>query len=281
MIIIKLKGGVGNQLFQYALGKSLQKHYARLLVFDISGYPLDTLRQFELQALDLRVASEKELSLFMKPSFTERIRRRLNLFPAYPIVKEQPDQEGSYAKHIFDFKSKGLYLNGYWQNPRYFESIQTELKTELNNIALPSMPESEVNSVAIHIRRGDYIHGSVASTVYAAVPMSYYQTAMDYFVSKLSSPIFYIFSDDLDWCQENFKQDNICFVKPSTAPLHDLLRMSRMKHQVIANSTFSWWAAWLNSYSAKIVIAPKNWFAYSSKNEAAQRDLIPLNWIKL
>ena len=283
MIIVRLKGGVGNQLFQYALGGALQKHYGVPVSYDISKYKNDPLRKFELHALDPTIAKEGSIRAFFNPSLVERIKGKLKAKQGNEIIKELPKQEWCFNGDIFKMNERSLYLDGYWQSPRYFELFQTDLRKQFAQLIIPeqsTMGDNYVNSVAIHVRRGDYVNSNLTSEIYSALPLAYYQSAINLMEASNRNLKFYLFSDDLSWCREHFKNVNVSFMENSDSPLFDLALMSRMEHHIIANSTFSWWAAWLNENPSKIVVAPKQWFKDSNMNESA-KELIPESWIRV
>jgi hypothetical protein len=261
MIIIKVTGGLGNQLFQYAVGRAISDHHKIPLKLDITdcetcslhnGYRLD---QFNT---NVAIASKDEIQLLKgSDNLLGKFMRALGFFRSY--YKER--QRNILDNNIFD--KPNLYLNGYWQNEKYFFKIKEELIKELE----PMHPLSSkaltyrkniisVNSVSLHVRRGDFLLHSHINTL----DVSFYQNAISYIESKVNSPVFFIFSNDYDWCRENLKFiKNAVFVEDSESDIDDLMLMSYCKHNIIANSSFSWWAAWINTNSDKIVIAPKKW----------------------
>jgi hypothetical protein len=171
------------------------------------------------------------------------------------------EEQKSYVKSIFSFKNKIL-------------DISNDLVNKLSN----------ENSVAIHVRRGDYITSPLYSKTIGALPYNYYENAIKLIVEKIESPVFYIFSDDLIWCKENFKSDKhvFNFVDDEHAgkfAANYLQIMTYCKHFIISNSTYSWWGAWLSkNEDDKIVIAPKRWFRDES---LVSKDIVPQNWIRL
>ena len=178
MIIVRLKGGVGNQLFQYALGGALQKHYGVPVSYDISKYKNDPLRKFELHALDPNIAEEGSIRAFFSPSLMERIKEKLKAKQGNEIIKELPKQEWCFNGDIFKMNERSLYLDGYWQSPRYFELFQTDLRKQFAQLIIPeqsTIGDNYVNSVAIHVRRGDYVNSNLTSEIYSALPLAYYQ----------------------------------------------------------------------------------------------------------
>jgi hypothetical protein len=288
MIITKINGGLGNQLFQYAAGRALAYRHQTELVLDLSDFsnpPMgNTPRIFELDRYPIvaRVASSEEESGFR--FYQGRVLRRIPFLPrpwqhvCEPHFQYDPD---------FINLPNNVYLDGYWQSYLYFESVAPLLHTEFQPPEGPGVKNQEllqamaqVNSVALHIRRGDYVSNTKAAIHHGVCSLDYYCAAIRKIVENIPNPHFYIFSDDLEWSKANLE---ICF--PATYIGHnvgdqafqDLRLISHCRHQIIANSSFSWWGAWLNQNPHKIVIAPKKWFAVS-KNTST---LFPKEWIAL
>jgi hypothetical protein len=179
-----------------------------------------------------------------------------------------------------------LYLDGYWQSERYFLQIRTELQAELTidlsgaNASLASAISQE-NAVAVHVRRGDYLSSMAASKFHGTCPSTYYRQAAEVIEQKVGPVHYYLFGDDPEWTK-----DNLFFLQPATIVTHnsaaeahlDLELMRRCNHHIIANSTLSWWGAWLSDAESKTVIAPSRWFLDTSVDT---RDLIPASWHRL
>jgi hypothetical protein len=288
MIITKINGGLGNQLFQYAAGRALAYRHQTELVLDLSDFsnvPMgNTPRIFELDRYPIvaRVASSEEESGFR--FYQGRVLRRMPFLPRPWQQVREP-----YFQYDPDFVNlpNDVYLDGYWQSYLYFESIASLIHSELQPIKSPGVKNQELlqvmtqcNSVALHIRRGDYVSNTKAAIHHGVCSLDYYQAAIRQIVENVSNPHFYIFSDDLEWSKVNLE---IGF--PATYIGHnvgdqafqDLRLISHCKHQIIANSSFSWWGAWLNQNPHKIVIAPKKWFTVS-KNTST---LFPKEWIAI
>jgi len=193
---------------------------------------------------------------------------------------------------------KDLYLSGYWQSERYFKNIENLIQSDFTTTAEPNQENktlmeemSRVNAVSLHIRKGDYLSNNKYKDFFGGLDISYYKNAIDHIQQKVSSPKFYIFSDNIEWCRSEFNNlQNTLFIDHNLGnqSYMDLVLMSKCKHNIIANSTFSWWGAWLNKNSDKIVIVPNNWFqtnfnkksVYKSKHYDT-KDLIPEQWLKL
>lgn len=289
MVIIKLQGGLGNQLFQYAVGRVLSYKNNTMLKIDLSNYNSQiniTPRQYELALFDVE-------ENFSTPEESKKIKGPVlyNIFKK--IINKlhfKLSSSGYIFERNFNFDStilslKGdIYLDGYWQSWKYFDDYSDIIK---KNFTLKSKYLNEVdkdllnqiensNSVAIHVRRGDYINNNNINKLFGVCDKSYYNCAIEFVKNKISNPKFFIFSDDPDWCSKEFG-DNF-FIISKHKDWQDFWLMSKCKNQIIANSSFSWWAAYLNDNIKKIVIAPQKWFSGIDVNID---DRIPKNWIKL
>jgi hypothetical protein len=285
MKIVKFLGGLGNQMFQYAFYKAL-KHKFNAVKADTSGfnnYHLHNgLELEEIFPIKLAIVSASVAKLY-NPDFNEwhnrKLRRILGLKGAY----YQEQQEFFFDTDIFkDVKKK--YYWGYWQNPLYFSDVEDELRKDFTfRKSLDSTNEERLiqmrthESIAVHIRRGDYIGHELLGNI---CDLNYYQQAINYIKEHVLQPIFYFFSDDIEWCKSNFNNIEAVFIDGNTGVNNciDMQLMSNCKHQIIANSSFSWWGAWLNTNQNKIVIAPKKWI--NNKNENAV-GILPSKWIKI
>lgn len=282
MIIVRLQGGLGNQMFQAATGIALAKYHNTKLKLDLSflkkhNVTTDTFtaRYYELDIFDYKFdfADSRDLSVFF-PNRTQ-ILKRFNKKTGKSVILNDIKNTTSF----FNKTLKNTYLNGYWQNQHFF----LKHKEDVLNIFKFKEPENlfnKKNTVAVHIRRGDYLINKAAKDVLGVLPQDYYFNAFDFIFEKVSNSIFYIFSDDINWAKNNFKYKNINFVfAENQNPCADLNQMSLCEHNIIANSSFSWWGAWLNRNPDKIVIAPQKWYADEEKNRKSK--IIPQNWIQL
>jgi hypothetical protein len=177
------------------------------------------------------------------------------------------------------------YYDGYWQCYHYVDDVRNILLDELlipqkfyqkHMGLIQKMQDSE--SVAIHIRRGDYINIKANSMLFEVCDVNYYNLAIKEVIKGCDNPLFFIFTQDKLWARENFKGENVFFVGDNSA-IDDMLLMSHCKHNIIANSTFSWWGAWLNKNPNKIIIAPKKWYKGNMNNHTI--NLLPKNWIRV
>ncbi len=296
MIITKLQGGIGNQMFQYAIARYLARIMGSELKFDISifntngnkGSDIFTPRQYELHHFNIsgNIATMSEIGKFQqrKRNFfyllTKKIFNLLN--NNYHYYKETNSYFNSRVLKLKD----NIYLDGYWQSENYFKRIGKIIKNDLTVKNYPSDRNKELlklinncDSVAVHIRRGDYIFNPVAKEVLGVLDVNYYQKGFNLINQKIKKPHYFIFSDDPEWARANTMTSN-----PTTYISHngssksyeDMRLMSNCKYFIIANSSFSWWGAWLSIYKNKIVITPKKWF----KNRDSG-DIVPESWVKI
>lgn len=281
MVIVKITGGLGNQLFQYATGKALAKKLSCELALDLSFYPTQTLRKYELDKFNIkaRIAETKEISLAGGGNdVVSRLMRKFGLtsviFPQY--IKER--ESIKYVEKIDQCKS-GAFLDGYWQNPRYFSQIKVELVQEFTpktSLSAPALIWKEriaqsSTPVSLHVRRGDYIDNAHTNSVHGTCGLDYYRAAVNKVLDTAENPTFYVFSDDIDWCKENLGSlGEVVYIDDTQSAIDDLMLMSFCHHHIIANSTFSWWAAWLGNDG--LTIAPQNWFSDLSRNNTSIYD---------
>jgi hypothetical protein len=291
MICVYLKGGLGNQLFQYAAGRALSIKHETSLLLDTSAYQT-IQRSVTQRTLQLNHFNHMGKSI-------ERYDRPLNVFRHLPLLSkwlsswdvrvESSDGENTTFSEFPD----RTYLVGYWQNYHYFHSISAILYNDFAPIhplsSLSRALENEINergksSIALHVRRGDYVSLSSAANFHGALPSTYYEGATRYLRERVESPHFYVFSDSIEWCEANlnFKPHEVTFVAHNNCAgaWEDLILMASCRHIVIANSTFSWWSAWLGdqkvSESQRIVIAPKRWFVNREIMKPEER--FPIHW---
>ena len=285
MIIVQILGGLGNQMFQYAAGRCLAHLNNTQLKLDVTGFTDYKLRNFDLHSLhtDCQFASADEIR---------------DLLPSHNFEKAlqylSPKKKRTYYREkYFHFDDdllkfgRNVYLKGYFQSEKYFllikEIIQNEFRIKDEAIVRVkdsfNVPGSE-NKVSVHIRRGDMKNDPVIAERHGVMPLSYYQNAIQIIRSKISAPHFYFFSDDINWAKQNFNSPDATFVSGEISKTHfeDLYLMSQCDHNIIANSSFSWWGAWLNKNVDKIVIAPDKWFNNGPKDT---QDLIPEGWLKV
>ncbi len=297
MVTVLLRGGLGNQMFQYAAGLGIAKRNNDPLLID-STYLNDrfprkqfTFREYDLDIFDItpKFTTLSKLSTAMSvPGLWLGLDLGLlkikNSFGIQKILKEK--QELVFDRNLVDARGN-ILIWGYWQTPGYFADIEEELRKEfrfkhaLEGDALNlSKDIRESNSVSLHVRRTDYLIPKNTS-LYGETNSSYYDKAIAYIDEHVKNPKFFIFSDDIAWCRENIKPPfpTTYIDRASEGPKasYHLQLMSMCKHNVITNSSFSWWGAWLNENPGKIVVAPARWSPSSQGNE----DVVPDGWTRL
>lgn len=273
MIIVKITGGLGNQMFQYAVGRNLAYINDTELKLDIKTYDVYKNRMFNLDNLSIKasIASEEEINrLRMKDDLLSKIFLKVcnvvNFQGNHTYVKEKQDY---FDPSILEI-SGDAYLEGFWQTEKYFVGISDILRTEftakkplkgVNKEISKSIRET--NSISVHLRRGDYVSNPIINTKFGTCSIEYYQKAISKIIKITNDPHFFVFSDDMEWTKENLKLNHpVTYVEHNSSehPYEDLRLMSLCKHNIIANSSFSWWGAWLNDNRQKVVIAPRKWF---------------------
>lgn len=262
MIKVRIYGGLGNQMFQYALGKSMSLNNNTKLTLDISWYykyGKNTKRRFGLDEFNI----DAKISKGVFSGLINRALYKIGLFNN-GYIKE---------KKLFGFDQSitnynNVYLDGFWQNKDYFKDFSDNIKKDFSlketptyNISIFLKKINDSESVAIHIRRGDYVDNSHANNFHGLCSLEYYNQAISHIKNRIKNPYFFIFSDDIEWVKKNLViGEQVAWVSGNKfSDTEELFLMSACKHDIIANSTFSWWGAWLNSYNKKIIIAPKKW----------------------
>lgn len=280
MILLRLRGSLGNQLFSYCFGRALSIKKKDILIIDKWPiYQYDAQSYYSLNKFQIKGFVFPFKSKYLSVIINRIFHFNISLFSRVNFIQ-------LYEKNIVKkcISSKNLVLDGHWQSYKYFEkewkTIRNELTLKENftfeEVSLINKMQ-KCNSVSIHFRRGDYLN----STDLDVLNLEYYKKAIKMISSKIKNPKFFIFSDDIEWVKKNLKIDNAIF--PAQDILHpekNLMMMSMAKNNIIANSTFSWWGAYLNKSRNKIVIAPKNWFVSKERNKHLS-DLLPKEWIKI
>lgn len=292
MLISNIIGGLGNQMFQYAAARALSLKLGlplKLDTRDFSGYKLH--QGFELNRLfncNAEIATNNDLAKTIgwhRVKLAQRFLRKpqLKKIRHENYVVEPHFNYWSGIKQLRD----NVYLDGYWQSEQYFIEFADNIRTEFTfklplsdkNIEISNLI-SQVNAVSLHVRRGDYVSSPKTSATHGLCSLDYYRAAIEYVSAYVSHPYFFIFSDDMTWVKDNLDiGPSAFFIDHNTnqESYNDMRLMSACKHNIIANSSFSWWGAWLNQNAEKIVIAPKQWFSKSTDTS----DLIPAAWVRL
>ena len=293
MIITNLIGGLGNQMFQYACGRALALNLQQELRFSTDQFANYRLHQgLMLETafdLNLLVASSANLRDLLGPvrsnPFARRLLARWSLPKGSNFLAEPAD--GSYIE-LSSAEVRGAYLHGYWQRECYFESQANVIRADFTwrrplegqNLWLAQAIQREPHSVSLHVRRGDYISSTKNQTIYAVCSADYYTSALNY-LSRLGILKIFAFSDDPAWVRDVLspKYPGLTIVDHNRGrdSAFDMQLMSLFRHHIIANSSFSWWGAWLDARSDKLVFAPKKWF--SDKRDCS--GLVPPSWYRI
>lgn len=278
MIIAQLSGGLGNQMFQYASARSLAEQNSTYVMLDLSWFS---------QEFDVATTPRKyELSCFAMDETVQKFEKSILQALKLSFVKTYTESHFHYDP-AFTKLPKNTNVKGYFQSEKYFAGIRDILLRDFSWINQPRGKNKELlkqitsdkSSVSVHVRRGDYVSNENAAKFHGLTRMEYYKDAVKQIAKHVKNPNLYVFSDESDWCKRNlkFKQPTI-YISHNTNGSEDMRLMKACKHNIIANSSFSWWGAWLNKNPDKIVIAPKQWFSHSESNT---KDVIPESWQKL
>lgn len=296
-VISHLCGGLGNQMFQYAAGRALSLRTKTPLELNISWFANigegNTVRTFQLlsfpniadtvSTIEVKPPSKWENSLL---NWIRLFRDRLNL-PHFFWPRIVPEPGFAYWPGIKNISSPAA-LHGYWQCERYFADFSDQLRKDL---AYPPLAQGYAqdmgqkilscsNAVSVHIRRGDYVSNAHVQAFHGLTGQDYYKNALEYLGNHCDTMELFLFSDDPQWTRTNFDshgyKTTVVDVRLPDAPHHDMHLMSLCRHHIIANSSFSWWGAWLGD-NLGLTIAPKHWFADKNIDTS---DIIPRRWLQ-
>ena len=291
MLIVRLTGGLGNQLFQYALARRLAYARSEPFKLDISGFATYKLHKYSLGHFNI-------MEDFARPEEVAAIAYGANVFAKAarklgnklkPYYRRSIIAERQYNFDPEVLKAGGdAYLVGYWQTEKYFKDIESVIRQDLAFKTAPDDANAQMarqiaacNAVSLHVRRGDYVSDPRINTAHGATPLEYYRKAVDLLAAKAPDIHIFIFTDDPEWARHNisFNQQATLIANNNAGRNYEDLRlMSLCKHNIVANSSFGWWGAWLNQNPSKIVIAPAEWVQSPALKN---RDLIPEHWICL
>lgn len=297
MIVAKLMGGLGNQMFQYSLGRHLALKHGVPLKVDLdfllgeSRTAPDTtphdynLPNFRIAAVPATAAEVAPLKMPPARGWRRRLRRvRQKLSPR--SVKHVSERGLAFDPQVLR-AGPNVYLEGYWQSPQYFDPIASQIRADFelrdapdarNAALLQDIAGSE--AVAVHVRRGDYITSPGAARVHGLCGLDYYEVALAEIARRVRAPRFFLFSDDPAWAQASLRVPGpaISVAHNGARPWEDLRLMRACRHFVTANSSFSWWGAWLGGAQEKIVVVPRRWALEPGLNVATRH---PPGWLQL
>ncbi len=291
MKIVKLKGGLGNQMFQYSYALLVEKRTKQAVKLDLSAYQdlkTDTVRvpRIEKFQIHLKAANQEDIESICKFSHKGN---SLSFQYKLGILAEEKLNRRYFREHnrayIDPAKLMGYdFFDGYWQSWRYVDEVKSEVTTEFKpnytmserTRATQSLMASE-NSVFVGVRRGDY---AAEKEHYGSFDTGYYLRAMSYIAQRVDNPVFYVFSNDITWCKNNLQLSkyNVRYRDPDlqTDDFEELMLMASCQHAIIVNSSFHWWGATLIQNSKKIVCCPEKWW-FDDK----PIDIIPYEWIRI
>lgn len=288
-VTTKLLGGLGNQMFQYAAARALADRTGSELLLDLSEFAHYTLRRYELDTLRVRAGV---LPLAPQPILPGRIARKARSL----VQRLLPARKGTpvYREASFAFdpgllqQSPPVALEGYWQSEKYFLDAADAIRRDFTLAGEPDAANRAVLqrmqgtvAVSLHVRRGDYVTNPNAAAFHGTCSPGYYRQAVDHIAHRCGPLTLFVFSDDQDWVRANMPFDHPTVhvdCNPPDRGVWDMHLMKHCHHHVVANSSFSWWGAWLNPSPEKIVVAPRRWFTDAAIDTS---DLIPASWIRL
>lgn len=279
-------------MFQYAAGRALSLKRNESLLLDTAGFANYALHQgFELHRVfncTADIASEADLRAILGWQLSPGIRRVLSR-PQMAALRRKAFVVEPYFHYWHGIKAipNDSYLMGYWQSEKYFSEIAAQLRQDFsfriplkNENAELAAQINQVNAVSLHVRRGDYASMPKNAATYELCSLDYYSAAIQHIADQVKDPHFFVFSDDPAWVKNNLKIDfphQYVDHNHGGNSYNDMRLMSLCRHHIIANSSFSWWGAWLNPNVNKTVVAPKRWF----RNQRKTDDLLPMTWKKL
>lgn len=289
--IVRLKGGLGNQLFQYAFGRAASARTGTALLLDTgflnSKDPQITPREYALAPFRVAAKLVNAAQLRQFPLRTSRaglwLARRGIANHGCRYVWERGF---AYDATALEGVRLPAIFEGYWQSEKYFLSCENLVREDLRIDESPdfralAQEVSDARSVSVHVRRGDYVTNAAASATHGLCPLSYYESCFEQIEAVVPNPRYYLFTDDPQWAENNekaFGRDLVLVSRQARLQAHEeLLLMSRCRHHILANSSFSWWGAWLDRRTDGLVMAPDRWF----KTGTDTADLLPARWRRL
>ena len=293
MVIAQITGGLGNQLFQYSAAKSLSLYHNTPLMLEVSSFyreelpDLEVPRDFELfhfEGINEEIISPEDLAKIISLNKKSILPKKM-----IPAHRKEIYTEAYYHfdKKFFNARNK-VFLKGGWQSEKYFKKHEKAIRNNLRlkpalfeNVIEKAKTIKQQNSVAVHIRRGDYLRKKIIYEWHGVMNKDYYEKAFQLLSSRVKDLKIYYFTDDPDWVNNTLMPSfngEILSGSITTSHLEDFYLMSKCRHNIIANSSFSWWGAWLNDNPNKIVIAPEKWFGNGPKDI---QDIIPVEWCKI
>mgnify|MGYP002778031754 CR=1 FL=1 len=281
MVISRITSGLGNQLFQYACGRAVSLRHGVPLKLDLQNFREFQARRYGLDAFNIR-AEEATPDEVRKVLQTDTLWHRLTT----PRARRRVLREQGFAFDETVLRAgPDVYLSGYWQSVKYFADAEAQLRRELT-WWMPPLAETlrflqkmdETAAVAVHVRRGDYVSNPGYARRFGALPPAYYERALGYLAERISTLHAFVFSDEPAWVKIHFPKTVPLTIVEGNPAAEDLRLMAACRYHVIANSTFSWWGAWLAPFADKTVLAPERFF---NDPTLPDRDLVPREWVRI
>lgn len=287
MVVVRLRGGLGNQMFQYAAGRRLALHLGTELKLDATAYAADGDRHYGLAPFRIvaGVATPRQVDHWLgRGGLRTRLSARL---PGRRLLQPVAEKGFHFDPAVLTLPD-GVYLDGYWQSESYFADVRDQLRQDFTfrhplhgyNAELAAHIAA-CTAVSLHVRRGDYVTDARTAAWHGVCSEEFYRRCLARIAARCAAPVFFVFSDDPVWVRSNLPlPGNSVFVNgnDSTQASADLHLMSLCRHHVVANSSFSWWGAWLAEQAGQMVLAPKRWFRTP---ELDDRDLVPARWERI
>lgn len=278
-VVVRVTGGLGNQLFQFSAGLAVSKRLGARLRVDASAYAKDPLRRYRLDCLaePPEQVSEQELQSLLQPGW---IARKLLRKRPLRVIRHL---EASYRPEV-QVVAEGCYLDGYWQSQEYFRPIRDEIRSRLQFQSSLSPSNGQLASLAqakrvasLHVRRGDYVAVPSLRDWHGVLPLEYYERALELLDSRFGLEGVFVFTDDPEWVRSNLATELPMTIVSNgkSDELEELSVMKSCRYHVIANSSYSWWGAWLSDAEPAAIVAPSQWFATDKEDASA---IVPSEW---
>lgn len=291
MIVTKLMGGLGNQMFQYAVARRLGIKRRTQVYMDLNWFDsvakVDVKRVYELDCFNIveNFIPASRFRVVESPVSLKSKLAGLLISPGVTNLQLYRERAHTFDKTVLNLPNN-IYLDGFWQTEKYFADVRGTILEDFSYKDKPSTRNAKLldligrtNAVSLHVRRGDYAADAKTKAFHGLIGLDYYRKAIELIEKKVKNPQFFVFSDDPEWCKQNLKINYpTTYISHNKKGSDDMRLMTSCEHHIIANSTFSWWGAWLNPSKSKLVYAPNRWFTDPSMNA---KDVLPKNWIKL
>lgn len=280
---VRLLGGLGNQMFQYAAGRALAARTGTKLRLDATMIAIEAHRRYALDELQIRAR------VVRRPTRTVEQLEDRAVDDDYVVRRFKATRIDEIDELFHDELADAppnSYLTGYWQSERYFESIADEIRAEFQlrkwgsdaKRAADRIARAQ-NSVAVHVRRGDYAFLEQTRRYFGLMPQEYYSNAAELIGESAGDCSYFVFSDEPDWCRENLVLPGPMEVlSGATTAAEDIHLIARCEHAIIANSSYSWWGAWLGENESSVIVAPVKW---TDELVHDSRDKVPDRWHRL